>query len=587
MPSNLDAETSRVNISSWIIPAWVAVLCLMISLAGLVDHDLWTPDEHREAAIALSMSRSGNVIVPDLAGEPFVEKPPLYYIVATTAISVAGPLLGNTAALRLTSALWGLGAIGMTWLLARRIMSRDQAAVAALVLATFPGFINVTHWLLVDNALLFFVVASLWAFVEVYECGRGRYLPLAGLFVSGAFLSKGLLGLMIIGLGWMGLVLPCLLGRGSIRLLTMKWFVLHLIALMTFLLPSLAWAFEFRAVVGPELWHEWFWTNHFGRFAGHTEHLGHINGPFYYLDRIILHTLPWTTILAVGLAGFVVRWRAKEYMKQPWILLLAWGFGGLFVLSLSSTKRDIYMLGLLPAFAMMTALLLARFYVVPTGAADSKGLVLPEVPRRWVRIVLSSWTYLTLIVLSIVTLSPLAVSAVLVYAPDAFGEIGEILAAWKASNTIALAAVILLVLLMIRSSMPFLSRWFAVTSAAYLFLLTLLCPIVDGVKSYESAFRDMALQATVGVEGETALWRPDETTLGGFYYYCGLIFPAVSDIDDLVSILNGSHSRFSSVVVSSKNFPPGEHDVPAWSVTGTASMGPRRVLLRITGEKSQ
>ncbi len=568
------------------VPLWVAALCLMISLAGIVDHDLWTPDEHREAAIALSMSRSGNIVVPELAGQPFVEKPPLYYMLAVSAIWTLGPVLGNIAALRLVSALLGLGAIGMTWLIARRIIGRRQADIAALTLATMPGFINVTHWLLVDNALLFFIVASLWAFAEAYYGGRGRFLPLAGLFLAGAFLSKGLIGIMITGLAWIGLIAPCLAGRGKVRLFTAKWMVLHLAALAAFLLPSLAWVLEFRSVGGPELWHEWFWENHFGRFAGHTEHLGHINGPFYYVDRLIVYTLPWTAALIYCVYGLFTRWKSKEYLKHPWPFLLAWGFGGILLLSLSSTKRDIYMLGLLPAFAMMGAMGLKFMQEKHADFEKALNAEISDVPVRWVRAVLVAWSCLVLVILAVAALAPILIPAVSLLAPDAFDKVGGLAVGWKMQNTVALVALFLLIVLMTRKKMPFLHRWFAVTGAGYVFLLAALIPVVDGVKSYDSAFFDMAADSASGA-GETALWRPDETTLGGFYFYCDLILPTVSDIDELVSILNGTHPRFTSVVVSAKNFPPGDRELPAWSALATSRMGPRRALLRIAGDDAQ
>ena len=46
------------------IPLWIVILCLLISLVGIADHDLWTPDEPREAAIMLNMRRTGNLLVP-------------------------------------------------------------------------------------------------------------------------------------------------------------------------------------------------------------------------------------------------------------------------------------------------------------------------------------------------------------------------------------------------------------------------------------------------------------------------------------------------------------------------------------------
>ena len=40
-------------------------------------------------------------------------------------------------------------------MLVRRLFGKNQGVLAALILATMPGFVNITHWLLVDNALLF------------------------------------------------------------------------------------------------------------------------------------------------------------------------------------------------------------------------------------------------------------------------------------------------------------------------------------------------------------------------------------------------------------------------------------------------
>src|SRR5258707_14986062 len=51
---------------------------------------VWTPDEPREADIAWRMSQQSDRTVPQLAGTPFLEKPPLSYWMSAAAISLFG-----------------------------------------------------------------------------------------------------------------------------------------------------------------------------------------------------------------------------------------------------------------------------------------------------------------------------------------------------------------------------------------------------------------------------------------------------------------------------------------------------------------
>ncbi len=169
--------------------ALTALLLGLIALAGIANHELWTPDEPREAAIALAMRRSGDVIVPRLAGAPFVEKPPLAYAVSAATLAWFEPLLGPTAALRVSSVIWALATLLATYMLARRLAGRRAAAWSAAALAVTPGFVHVTHWLLVDNALMFFITAAIWLLCESYLARRPGLLPPAGMAAAGAFLS--------------------------------------------------------------------------------------------------------------------------------------------------------------------------------------------------------------------------------------------------------------------------------------------------------------------------------------------------------------------------------------------------------------
>ncbi len=357
------------------IPRWLLAGALFISIAGLGFHELWTPDEPREAALTLEMSRSGDWIIPHLAGEPFVEKPPLYYDLTALWLRLSPFDTPQAGWLRLTSAFFGLGTLLMTWLLARRLLGRDQALPAILVLATLPGFVHVSHWLLTDVALMFFVTAALAALSGAYLGQRPALLALAGMLAAAAFLTKGLVGPIFIALGGLPLLLISkpwkksgalfqgletdaqrqtanLPASGNTAPSSLGvWSSYHLAALVSFALPVAAWAAAFWHTGGRELFMEWFWTNHFGRFSGAAIQLGHLKGPLFYLGALPLYLLPWLPLI---LWWF---WRALRERQWPRPLLapLLWGLGGTLLLSLSATKREIYLAPLLPAFALLTA----------------------------------------------------------------------------------------------------------------------------------------------------------------------------------------------------------------------------------------
>ena len=146
----------------------------------------------------------------------------------------------------------------------------------------------------------------------------------------------------------------------------------HLAALAAFALPVAAWAVAFWQRGGRALFMEWFWTNHFGRFSGAATQLGHINGPLFYLGALPLYLLPWLPAVVWLL------WRAthERTLWRDLAMPLAWGLGGTLLLSLSATKREIYLAPLLPAFALLTAQALRQMTVRPqTVVRYAGGLV--------------------------------------------------------------------------------------------------------------------------------------------------------------------------------------------------------------------
>ena len=134
-----------------------------------------------------------------------------------------------------------------------------------------------------------------------------------------------------------------------------------------------------------------------------------------------------------------------------------------------------------------------------------------------------------------------------------------------------------------RREMPWLQQFGLIAVLAYISGLTVLCPLLDRVKSYGPAFREMAGRVTQDTKTGVAAWMFDETSRAGFYYYSDIVFPSVTNMSDLQLVLKGGHPRFNSILALSRRFPPKDVALPPWKMLWEVRMGPRRSLLWITG----
>ncbi len=516
---------------------WVLILVLLASLAGIFDRDLWTPDEPRDAAISMEMGRSGNYVIPRLAGVPFIEKPPLYFAVASIVEQTLGRLLGPVGAIRLTSALWGLGVLGMTFLLVRRLSSSETAFLSVVLLGTMVGFVENMHWIRVDAALAFFVIAAVWAFGEVFAGERAWMCLPAGLFTGLAFLSKGTIGPVLIAIGWAALSLPRWIaqrrGKSPLRL----YIVPHLLALAACLAASGTWILLLRTVGGKELWNEWFWQNQVGRMQGTTTQLGHLHPGvwWYYLQTVAVYTLPWLPLLAIALGRWAMKIKARPreyslhaFLLSPALFALLWGGGSVLVLTQSVTKRDLYLLPVLPAFALLCAI----------GIRDP----LP----RWASAFYRFFLWLCAGILLLLTLSPPLLSL----APEKLhSTIPPLLTTWTLRHLVVALACIG-AFLVARSRQPVTALRLAATMALVVIsLFALPAKAVDEIKNMGPAYRAFAEQIPAASRPRVASWNLSETASGELYFHGGLSLTRLSDPSQIDLILSGNDPRFDSVVL--------------------------------------
>ncbi len=534
------------------IPAWVTAVCLLVLLVGIHGHEAWTPDEPREAEIARALAEGDSWLIPRLSGRPFVEKPPFYYWVSALSIAAAGRLIGPTAAARGVSAISSALTLLLVWAAARRHLGKARALEPVLALCTMYGFVLYAHWINIDPLLMFLSTAAVLFFFTGVERGSPPLL-LGGYLAAGlAFLSKGLVAWLLIALPWL---LIAWLRRDGLRRRA-AW---HAAGILLLLLPPVAWMIAFRIQGSPELWREWFVINHLGRFTGQAAYLGHIKGPFFYFRTLPVLVAPWTPLLLDWL--FRRGWRRfrqepPESRRLLWCLT-AWALGGFVLLTLSSTKREIYLLPLLPPLGILAGL------AAPLCSA-------------WVRI-FYRW-------FGVVLFLPLPVFSALSLAWS--GE--KVVVRWGLNLPVLVCALLAAFALFKLKNHCF-PRLAALSGLFYLAFFFSVFPVLDQVWSYEPVARAIAGAIPAGRESRVCGWHAGEVERAIFPYYCGFPLPDVRDRDRLVRILAGTDPQFDLVIVSrlEEHFLPADDPpLPPWEVLFRHRKGSGRYFYLISGRSA-
>jgi 4-amino-4-deoxy-L-arabinose transferase-like glycosyltransferase len=177
------------------VPSALALIAAAFVLPGLAGHDLWKSHDAIGLGIVHDMALRGDLLVPHIAGMPWLEDPPLYHWVALGFGTLLGPLLEFHAAARLASGALMLAAFGFVYLAARDWSAaedrRTSAAAAVLILLGSIGLMVHAHEALPE-------LASLAAL-----CGALATLPYAARRPLAAGVAFGAaLGLALMADGW-------------------------------------------------------------------------------------------------------------------------------------------------------------------------------------------------------------------------------------------------------------------------------------------------------------------------------------------------------------------------------------------------
>jgi len=150
-----------INMGRYVSLGLLVLLTLPLFVQGVFDHPLWINDEGHVAEIGREMFLSGDVIVPRLGGQPFVEKPPLYFVVMGICYRWFGITPG---AARLPSAIFGFLTVLVVYGIAAAQGRPQQGLLAAFLLASVFMMFRFAHWCVVDSAVCFFTTLGFYFF---------------------------------------------------------------------------------------------------------------------------------------------------------------------------------------------------------------------------------------------------------------------------------------------------------------------------------------------------------------------------------------------------------------------------------------
>ncbi|MCF6174212.1 MAG: glycosyltransferase family 39 protein [Victivallaceae bacterium] len=344
----------------WLLVLFAAILFFV----GLNSRQLYGSDEPRVAGIAAETAIYGNWTEPALNSKPFLEKPPLYL----WADSLSLKLFGHSAfAAKLPSAISALLGVLALFMLARNMGASGLTAfISGLVLATSAQYWNGGRKCMIDIMLAAFIIFAFWTFYQLSQSEKFKYklwwLLALTLSLGGALFSKGLVGLAIpaVAVGaW--LFFRDLSNR---KLAPADWIWFAAAALLCFI-PVGIWLWMLYEQSGYDAFYTVVWTNNFGRFSG--GHAEHIEPFYYYLLKLPGQLQPWTVLLPFAFVYSCLKFWKHERVSAnktayPFLYMLCWLAIPYLLLTISAGKRQVYVLPLYAAEALMIGFMLGDFF---------------------------------------------------------------------------------------------------------------------------------------------------------------------------------------------------------------------------------
>lgn len=327
------------------MPSWLRTSSIKLGLVSVwlfvcaTVRFLSIPDEGRYADISRHMFESGDWLVPRLDGLPFIHKPPMLHWLSSIAMHIFGV---HVWVVRLVPVLAASLLLIGTYLFVRKYLSQKIAELSILMMATNLLFFGSSQYVNHDLLLATGITLSVFCLVDFSLCNRKAMLFLGYFFAASAFLTKGLIGILIPGM----ILLPWLLYTRQYKRIPAFF---NPFALMFLAALTLPWLYQMQQIY-PDFLHYFFIDQQFNRF--HSNQFNNKQSWFFYLVILLVSLLPWLlTLRWTGLRTILHQQRLNPIGQ----LLIWWLVSVVIFFSIPPSKLAGYILPALTPLIILCA----------------------------------------------------------------------------------------------------------------------------------------------------------------------------------------------------------------------------------------
>ncbi len=324
---------------------WLLLIFASIYILGNIGTgSLSTWDEAVYANISRDIVKAGDWLVMRQGAKPWFDKPPLYMWCTAVFYKIFGVSEFST---RLTSGLFGIAAVMVLYLFAKKMADKMTASLAGLILLALPHYVHFSKMGMMDVPITFFTLLTLYLFWLGAQ--RKKYLFYSGAILSVSYLMKGFAAFLPLFI----IIVYSILSK-NIRLVLKRQFLLG--TALAFLV-IFVWHLVQYLSAGPVALKGYFAFHIFQRATSVLD--GHKGGFDYYIRAIFNKNRPWSIMIFASV--FYEAYRCLKDKDKRLVFLLSWVFVTYFLYGVVRTKLHWYIMPIYPALALLSAFLLKGF----------------------------------------------------------------------------------------------------------------------------------------------------------------------------------------------------------------------------------